>query len=404
MAVRIPALVEPPLLVWARERAALSPQEAAAKIGVEVEKLTAWEAGDDQLSIPQLKKLAEVYKRPLSVFFLPEPPTDFQPLRDLRRLQAMPGQMSKSLAYEIRAAHERRQVAIELAADLGERRDAFPITAKKSDDPEIVANFIREALGISIQQQARWNNHDHAFKGWRDALESVDILVSVLGGAHHQVPVTEVRGFAIADRPFPMIVVNGQDKGYGRVFTMLHELSHIVLGESVFEDDLESLNQLPVANRSTETFCNRLAAAVLMPKDAILAELVVSPKKADATYSDAELAALAARYGVSREALLVRLAELNRVSPAFVAHKRAEFARIYAAQRKKEEEEDDSSGGFAPYQYQVLSHLGRGFARLVLEAYNTKRLTLSTASGYLGTQAKLIPKIERAAYGGPSAR
>jgi Zn-dependent peptidase ImmA (M78 family)/DNA-binding XRE family transcriptional regulator len=405
MAVRIPALVEPPLLVWARERAALSPQEAAAKIGVEVEKLTAWEAGDAQLSIPQLKKLAEIYKRPLSVFFLPEPPTDFQPLRDLRRLQAMPGQMSKSLAYEIRAAHERRQVAIELAADLGERRDAFPITAKKSDDPEIVANFIREALGISIQQQARWNNHDHAFKGWRDALEAVDILVSVLGGAHHQVPVTEVRGFAIAERPFPMIVVNGQDKGYGRVFTLLHELSHIVLGESVFEDDLESLNQLPVANRSTETFCNRLAAAVLMPKDAILAELVVSPKKVDATYSDAELAALAARYGVSREALLVRLAELNRVSPAFVAHKRAEFASIYAAQRKKEEEEeDDSSGGFAPYQYQVLSHLGRGFARLVLEAYNTKRLTLSTASGYLGTQAKLIPKIERAAYGGTSVR
>jgi Zn-dependent peptidase ImmA (M78 family) len=202
-----------------------------------------------------------------------------------------------------------------------------------------------------------------------------------------------------------MIVVNGQDKGYGRVFTMLHELSHIVLGESVFEDDLESLNQLPVANRSTETFCNRLAAAVLMPKDAIVAELVVSSKKADTTYSDAELAALAARYGVSREALLVRLAELNRVSPAFVAHKRAEFARIYAAQRKKEEEEeDDSSGGFAPYQYQVLSHLGRGFARLVLEAYNTKRLTLSTAAGYLGTQAKLIPKIERATYGGASAR
>lgn len=404
MAARIPALVEPPLLVWARERASLSQAETAAKIGVEVEKLVAWESGQEQLSIPQLKRLADIYKRPLSVFFLSEPPTDFQPLRDLRRLQLLPGQLSKSLAYEIRAAHERRLIAIELATDLGNPLSDFGITAKKTDNPEIVADRIREILGVSIQRQARWNNHDQAFKGWRDTLESANVLVSVLGGAHHQVPVTEVRGFAIAERPFPMIVINGQDKGYGRVFTMLHELAHIVLGESVFEDDLEPNNTLPTANRATETFCNRLAAAVLMPKTAILAELVVAQKNDVAIYSDAEIAVLATRYGVSREALLVRLMDLHRASPAFVQHKRAELARLYAAQRKKEEENDEAASGFAPYQYQVLSHLGRGFARLVLEAYNTKRLTLSAASGYLGTQAKLIHKIERAAYGGGAAQ
>lgn len=404
MAARIPALVEPQLLVWARERASLSQTETAAKIGVEVEKLIAWESGQEQLSIPQLKKLADTYKRPLSVFFLSEPPTDFQPLRDLRRLQLLPGQLSKSLAYEIRAAHERRLIAIELATDLGNPTRDFGVTAKKTDNPEVVAAEIRDILGVSIQRQARWNSHDQAFKGWRDTLESANILVSVLGGAHHQVPLTEVRGFAIAERPFPMIVINGQDRGYGRVFTLLHELAHIVLGESVFEDDLEPNNSLPIANRSTETFCNKLAAAVLMPKDALLAELVVAPKKSDSIYSDSEISALATRYGVSREALLVRLAELDRASPAFVQHKRAELARLYAAQKKKEEEIDETSSGFAPYQYQVLSHLGRGFARLVLEAYSTKRLTLSAASGYLGTQAKLLPKIERAAYGGGAAQ
>lgn len=399
MVARIPALVEPPLLIWARERASLTQAETAAKIGVDIEKLAAWEGGQEQLSISQLKKLADIYKRPLSVFFLPEPPTDFQPLRDLRRLQVLPGQLSKSLAYEIRAAHERRLIAIELATDLGHRPSDFDITAKKTDNPELVAVRIREVLGVGIQRQARWNNHDQAFKGWRETLEAANVLVSVLGGAHHQVPVAEVRGFAIAERPFPMIVINGQDRGYGRVFTMLHELAHIVLGESVFEDDLEPNNFLPVANRATETFCNKLAAAILMPKDSLLAEFVVAQKEADAVYSDAEIAALANRYGVSREALLIRLVELKRASPVFVQQKRAELARFYAAQKMKEEEKDEAASGFAPYHYQVLSHLGRGFARIVLEAYYTKRLTLSTASGYLGTQAKMIPKIERAAYG-----
>jgi Zn-dependent peptidase ImmA (M78 family)/DNA-binding XRE family transcriptional regulator len=406
MATRIPAFVEPPLLVWARKRAALSQEEVAAKVGIEVEKLDAWEAGREQLSIAQLKKLADLYKRPVSVFFLPEPPADFQALRDLRRLQVLPDRISKSLAYEVRAAHERRLIALELAEDIGDPPEDFGISAKKTDNPEAVALRVRERLGVSVQMQARWNNHDHTFRGWRDAIEAADVLVTVLSGAHHQVPLSEVRGFAIAERPFPMIVVNGQDRGYGRVFTMLHELSHVVLGESVLEDDLEPRDALPTANRSTEVFCNKLAAAILMPRESLLAEQLMVSKRANDVYSDAEISALSTRYGVSREALLVRLSDLGKASPAFVQAKRAELAALYASQQKKEEEEEreDEGGGFAPYQYQVLGHLGRAYSRLVLQAYNARRLTLSTASGYLGAQAKLIPKIERAAYGGASQR
>jgi Zn-dependent peptidase ImmA (M78 family)/transcriptional regulator with XRE-family HTH domain len=399
MAARIPALVEPPLLVWARERASLGPEEAAKKLGLAPEQLTAIEAGEAELSMAQLRKMAELYKRPISVFFLPEPPTDFQPLRDLRRLEVMPGPMSKALAYEIRAAQERRLVAIELADSIDEPPPELGVTARRTDNPEVIGAAVRKRLGISVQQQARWTSHDTTFRGWRDALEAAGILVSVLGGAHHQVPLAEVRGFAIAERPFPMIVVNGQDRGYGRVFTLMHELGHILLGESVFEDDLDPGEILPPANRATEAFCNRIAAAVLMPREALLAEAAVAPKQASGTYSDGEIAALASRYGVSREALLIRLADLGRADPDFVAEKRAALAALYAAQRRREQE-DEEEGGFAPYQYQVLGHLGRSFARLVLQAYNARRVTLSTASGYLGTQAKNLPKIERAAFGG----
>lgn len=399
MAARTPALVEPPMLVWARERASLSQDQAAQKLNLAPEKLAAIEVGEAGLSMAQLRKMAEVYKRPVSVFFLPEPPLDFQPLRDLRRLEVMPGPMSKALAFEIRAAHERRLVAIELAETLGEPPPDFGVAARRTDNPEVIAARVRERLGISVQQQARWNAHDAVFRGWRDALEAAGVLVSVLGGAHHQVPLSEVRGFAIAERPFPMIVVNGQDRGYGRVFTLMHELGHVLLGESVFEDDLEPGTFLPLANRATETFCNRIAAAVLMPREALLAEAAVAPKRANAVYSDAEIAALATRYGVSREALIIRLADLGRADAEFVVEKRAELAALYAAQRRREQD-DQEAGGFAPYQYQVLSHLGRRFARLVLQAYSAQRLTLSTASGYLGTQAKHLPKIEQAAFGG----
>ena len=397
MAERQIALVEFKLLVWARQTASLSLEEAAKGGGVPVEKLASWEAGEAHPSIPQLKKLAGVYKRPLSVFFLPEPPSDFMALRDFRRL-ALTGERpySPQLAYEIRAAHERRAVAVDIAERLGEEPEKLGVNARITDDPENVAQKLRERLGVTIDQQCRWGDPTKAFRAWRDAIENAGVLVFALSGAHHRVPLEEVRGFAIAEDLFPTIVVNGKDRTNGRTFTLLHELGHVALGQSVIENEMEPSEGMPAPDRAIETFCNRVAAAVLMPRDILLAETIVAAKQhARASWTDAEIAALARRYSVSREALLVRLAELGRADRAFVQAKRREYARQY-----EEMEDEAEGGGFAPFATQVVSHLGRGFARLVLQGYYTRALTLSTASGYLGTQAKHVANIERAAFTG----
>src|SRR6266536_6497864 len=86
MARGIPALIEPTLLIWARRSAGLGLDEAAKKAQIDVEVLQAWEEGETRPSIPQLRKLGEVYKRPLAVFFLSEPPKEFDPQREFRRL------------------------------------------------------------------------------------------------------------------------------------------------------------------------------------------------------------------------------------------------------------------------------------------------------------------------------
>lgn len=72
-------------------------------------------------SIAQLRKLASLYKRPLAVFFLPEPPRGFQALRDFRRLPAAEAeQWSMNLQAAIRRAHFQREVSLELHQALGE--------------------------------------------------------------------------------------------------------------------------------------------------------------------------------------------------------------------------------------------------------------------------------------------
>jgi transcriptional regulator with XRE-family HTH domain len=73
------------VLRWARESIGLVPVAAARKIGVPDGRVAEWEAGTAMPTIAQLRKAADVYKRPLGVFFLPETLVDFDTMRDFRR-------------------------------------------------------------------------------------------------------------------------------------------------------------------------------------------------------------------------------------------------------------------------------------------------------------------------------
>jgi Zn-dependent peptidase ImmA (M78 family) len=215
------------------------------------------------------------------VFYLPGPPKDFLPLRDFRRLPGtVDHRFSAQLAYEVRAAYERRQIAIEVMQTLGQQPIPFGITARQTDDAEQVGRRIRERLGVSLEQQARWRD---PFRGWREVVEQAGVLVFVLSGAHHQVALEEMRGFAIAEQPLPAIIVNGRDRSPGRTFTLMHELAHVVLGQSAIENELEPGHAIPAPERGIETFCNCVAAAVLMPAAALLDHpMVVAKPKTNA--------------------------------------------------------------------------------------------------------------------------
>ncbi len=161
MAKRIKAMVKPELLVWARESAGLDIEEAARKVPVKPERLEAWEKeGEDRPTINQLRKLANAYKRPLSVFFLSEPPKGWAALRDFRRLPGeVYGHESPQLRLEIRRARYRRQVALDLLESLGEDLKKFKAAASLNEDVETVAARIREVLDISYETQVSWSGY-----------------------------------------------------------------------------------------------------------------------------------------------------------------------------------------------------------------------------------------------------
>jgi transcriptional regulator with XRE-family HTH domain len=175
---RVEATPTPSVLVWARDSAGLSLEAAAHKIGVGLDQLSSWEAGTARPSIPQLRKIAEVYRRPLASFYLSEPPKRFEVMHDFRRLarSGAPQQRTPKLAYEIRRAYDRREWALELWKELEDAIPVFTARTAITDSVEEVAARLRKAIGITVEAQAGWMLENDAFRGWRTMVERAGVL------------------------------------------------------------------------------------------------------------------------------------------------------------------------------------------------------------------------------------
>jgi Zn-dependent peptidase ImmA (M78 family) len=376
------ALVEPDLLVWARETRGLTVADAARKAGVP--RLADCEAGDHPLSMAQLRQLAETYKRPLAAFLLPKPPPDLAPLQDCRAPSAAAAAAMGDIRLAHRVAAGRRAAALELIEALGEPPPTFALRLRGDADAEDAATVIRRALGVTVPEQRRWSSASAALAHWREAVEATGALV-------FQAPRIEpnvMSGFAIAEFPLPAVVLNAKDIEHRRIFTLMHELAHVARRQG-------TLCHPFTAEGTAEAYCNAVAAAVLVPMDALLAEPLVRQGPGSRDWDDEDLRRLGAQYRVSREVILRRLLAAGRTSREFYSLKHGEWAQSYSGRPKS------SGDGGPPRERVILSHTGRRFAELVLSAYNQERITLCEAAGHFAAKVRWVGKIEDALVGAP---
>jgi Zn-dependent peptidase ImmA (M78 family)/transcriptional regulator with XRE-family HTH domain len=398
MAPRVKALINPALITWARQSAGFTMAEAATRLDVDEGQLAAWEAvpGADAPSIPQLRKIAALFRRPLAVFYMAAAPEGFLVMRDLRRLPgAGARRYSPRLQMEIRAVNERRELALELAADLEQELSKFSLSAMVEEDPEVVGARIRASLGVTTELQGRWRDSDGraGFNAWRTRIEDAGVLVFQTT----RFSTEEASGFAIAGDILPIVVVNRNDTLTRRTFSLLHELAHLMIRVSGVSD-LETDAARPPEDQPIEVFCNRVAAAALMPKDALLEDSrVIAQGRRSESWRDDELSDLARQFNVSREALLRRLLTLDRTTPAFYGKKRTQYNNEYATNKALRNAQPPETEIRRNMPQETVSNFGRPFVRMLLGNYYQDRITLSEVSGYLGLKVKHIPKLEQAA-------
>jgi Zn-dependent peptidase ImmA (M78 family) len=369
------------MLSWARKERGYSIEEAAKKIRVTPEKLKACELGTERLTFAKFRKAAWVYRRPTAIFFLREtPPSMTIPnFRRMSRKQDEP--LSPALRLEIRKVYQKRKAAIELAEFAVGYDWGFIYSLNLKQDPEESALQIREMLSVPQDFPKGYDKYG-ALNFWRQAIEKTGTLVFMVTG----VELDEMRGFAIAEEPFPSIVANRKDSPQARCFTLIHEFSHILLGDSSLCEIHRKYDYGRDWSESYETYCNHVAGATLVPKNKLLSSDIVRSHGSDEYWSEGDLRTIASRFRVSAEVVLRRLLTLKKTTSEFYGSKHQEWSKRSYPEKK----------GFPIERIheKVIRTDGLTFTRMVLDALHENAISPSQVSELFFMNLKHLPALE----------
>ena len=376
-----PCPVNPKMLKWARETACLDVNDVVQKMNrkrVTVETVYSWENGEDSPSYTQLERIAyEIYKRPLAMFFFPEPPQEETPTQSFRTL---PDNVIERLPERIHFLIRKARVMQYNLAELYDDANPAPqqIIQDLSFDPGVsppkMAATVRDYIGIELTRQSQWENSEEALKAWRNVLEEHGVFIF-----KDAFRVDTFSGFGLYDEQFPIIYVNNSKPKNRQIFTLFHELAHLLFrtgGIDTQHDDY--LDYLEKNSRRIELLCNHFTGEFLVPgRD-------FEHRIRGIAINDKSIQKLADRYHVSREVILRKLLDMELVEPAFYEEK----VQDWTQSAKK------SSGKGGDYYRTMGAYLGERYLGTAFSRYYQNRISVEQLADYLGVKVKNVPGME----------
>ncbi len=369
----------PDVLRWARERARLTPDEVAQGIDVPAEQVAEWESAG-QIRKSAADKLSQLTRTPLGYLLLPEPPSEELPIADFRSLTgAKPEHPSPELYATLMAMIRRQSWASEVLAEDGEQPLEFVGAHDwEKSDPVVVADYMRKTLGLAESWHERLD-HAGARKHLFECMDRANILVVINGvvGNDTKRPLdpAEFRGFALVDEHAPLVFVNSNDAISAQIFTLAHEMAHLVVGKSGIS--LCDGHENPIL---IESFCNRTAAEFLVPGTKL-------KKFKEHMRGDADMISAAANFFcVSEMVVAYRAADLGLITQHELGKRLARYRQHLVSVKASSGE---VGGNFwKTQQYRV----GRRFGKTVVREVLAGKLTYIAAWRLTGLRGSSFDK------------
>ena len=381
------------ILKWARETAGLTPEEAARKLAIRdawganaVDRLGDLESGRAEPTRPMLVKMAKQYRRPLVTFYMSEPPRMGERGVDFRTLPAdQPASAYSLIDALIRNVRARQSM---VRAVLEDEDEAEPLqfvgSMRVSDGEPAVREALSSLLSVTVEAFHAQLNASTAFDLLRADVEGNGVFVLLKGdlGSHHSAIDTEVfRGLAIADEVAPFIVINDRDARPAWSFTLLHELVHLVLGQSGLRNDLDE--------NGVERLCDDVAGGFLLPNEDLKLLDVSGVQQADSLIAQ-RISDFAEAKNLSRSMVAYRAYRADLISHRAYGNLSDRFRRQWAEERARRRERNRWSDG-GPNYYVIRRHrTGRALISFARQRMGSGALSTSQAATVLGVKPTQI--------------
>ena len=368
--------INPDILKWARERSGYTVEAIAASLKKDTSIINDWESGERALTYVQLETLADKYKRPIAIFFFPEPPEEPNIAENLALRSTDIDQLDPHIHILLRQAYARQLSLMELNmnTNLSENKIFRDFQAQPNDSATAFAKRVRLYMDISFNTQADWDSATDALKSWREQIEERGIFVFKDAFKNDSID-----GFCLVHDEFPIIYLNNSQPVVRQIFSLFHELAHLLLGRNGITRGIR------LGGGKVETFCNQFAAEFLVPSDDLKTRLNFS------AYDDDAIEELANHYKVSRPVILLKLINNNILTRRDYKKMTRQWAERYNSYQEKKSN-DDTSGG--SYYNTLAAYLGYRFMELAFSKYRQGQCSIEQLAEHLSVKVKNLPRLE----------
>ncbi len=343
----------------------MSTGELAIEAGIAGTTWTKFQDGEIGLTFNQLKAIADYFGR--TVFFFLEngiPNSEKIHSMQFRTLTSQKPDLSAKLTKIIEQCEKQREVYIALREESAKKVEHFspPVLTSLSSDRK--ANQVREWLQLSGKRN---------FLAYREAIEAKGVLVFQTAGykgAWQIAKENPVLGFSLYFESYPIIVVKKLESESRMLFTLAHELAHLVLHKTSWIDYEAEFH----SDSKDEVEANAFAAMLLVPDDELNQISIDSKPKLVEQYRE-WLKPITRRLGVSTEVVLRRLVDRRSIAKGdYVAYRQWLTTLPQVG----------GIGGSRGYRHREPAHIfGHQFVKTVFDALGEKRVTMTKASKYL---------------------
>jgi Zn-dependent peptidase ImmA (M78 family) len=305
--------VLPDLIIWAREYRGLDLNEAAELLGITAAGLKAYEDGKP-MHLTMFRKISDAFRIPRATLLRRTRPRIPPMPRDFRSIAGRGVRIGLETRFAIGYARTLAANIMELVeSGIGPITPVLPHITR-AEDAEEAGERERERLGVPIANQITWDFRD-AFNNWRAIIERTGCYVLL-----QKFDLEECKGFALYDNQNTPIIMISKAEEYdpAKIFTLIHEYCHLLLREPGISDQNMT--------NPVEAFCNRFAAAFLIPRAALRAVLPRWPNE-PVEWARQDIREWARQLKVSQQALALRLENIGIAPHGF-------FDRIVAGQQK----------------------------------------------------------------------